>query len=378
MFTRGNGDDVRRAIEDALSLAEALGEQSYQMHLVLGLGIFLTRIGDFRGALALAQRSIAITQTSGSPGLIAAGESALGFAHHLIGDQMGARRHCERGLTKAEAADAAQVSFFGYDHEIRAMVALGRCHWLIGLPDRAAKTARRVIDMATKRDHPVDLCETLIYTATIFLWRGDLGEAEQLIRRLIAHAALHSLGPYHTVGLALIGELSVARGDAAEGVVLLRRALEVLRAEKYHTLTPALHVALADGLLKAGEIDEAASVVDAGLALSKAWDETLNVPELLRVRGEIWLQTTPADLDAAERSFNLSLQEARAQSTLSLELRSAMALTRLWSNQGKTAAASDLLGGVRQRFTEGFQTSDLMRADQLLATLGQDGDAAST
>jgi hypothetical protein len=122
---------------------------------------------------------------------------------------MGARRHCELGLMKAETAGAAQVSFFGYDHEIRALIALARCYWLIGFPDRAAKTARWVIDLATKRDHPVNLCMTLIYTATVFLWRGDLDEAEQLIRRLIAHAARHSLGPYHTVGLALTGELSL-------------------------------------------------------------------------------------------------------------------------------------------------------------------------
>ena len=152
----------------------------------------------------------------------------------------------------------------------------------------------------------------------------------------------------------------------------MQRALRGLGAEKHHALTPALHVALADGLLKAGEIEEAASVVDAGLSFSKLCGETLDVPELLRVRGEIWLRTTPANLDAAEQSFNLSLQEAKAQSALSLALRSAIGLARLWSNQGKTTAAADLLGSVRQGFTEGFQTADLMRADQLLAALRQD------
>src|SRR5450756_816953 len=319
MFTRGNSDEVRRAIEDALSVADSLGDQQHLMHLHVGLGIFLTRIGDFGGALAVAQRGITITRAIGSPGAIAPGESVLGVACHLVGDQVSARRHCELALTKAEATDAAQVAFFGYDHEIRALIALARCYWLIGFPDRAAKTARWVIDLATKRDHPVNLCMTLIYTATVFLWRGDLDEAEQLIRRLIAHAARHSLGPYHTVGLALTGELSVARGNPAEGVAHLRRALGVLQAEKHHALTPALHVALAEGLVKAGEIDEAAAVIDAGLALSEAFGETLNVPELLRVRGEICLQATPADPVAAERAFQLSLQQAREQSALSLE-----------------------------------------------------------
>jgi predicted ATPase len=371
MLSRGNSDEVRRALVDALSLADALGDHEYQMHLLVGLGIFLTRIGDFRGALAVAQRSIAITQPIGSPGVTAAGESVLGVAYHLIGDQTGARRHCERCLTKAEAAGGARISFFGYDHEIRALIALARCYWLIGFPDRAAKTARRVIDVATKRDHPVSLCMTLIYTATVFLWRGDLDEAEQLIRRVVAHAARHSLAPYHTVGMALAGELSIKRGSPVEGVALLRRALETLQVEKYHTVTPALHMALAEGLMKAGEVDEAAVVADAGLALSKAFGETLNVPELLRVRGEIWLQTTPVDPVAAERAFQLSLQQASEQSALGLELRSAMRLARLWSNQGKRPDAADLLEASYRQFGEGFRTTDLMLARHLLEELGR-------
>jgi predicted ATPase/DNA-binding winged helix-turn-helix (wHTH) protein len=371
MLTRGNSDEVRTAIEDALTLAEARGDQEYQTHLFAGLCIFLTRIGDFRAALAAAQRNIAITPAIGSPGVIAAGESMLGVAYHYIGDQKAARRHCERGVTKAEAAGTARIAFFGYDHEIRALTALTRCYWLIGLPDRAVKTARRVIDVATARDHPVDLCSTLIFAATVFLWRGDLDEAEQLIRRLIAHAARHSLGPYHMVGMALSGELSIARGNPAEGVPLLRHALDVLRAAKHHALTPAFHVALAEGLMKAGEVDEAAAVVDAGLTLSEALGETLNVPELLRVRGEIWLQTTPADPVAAEQAFQLSLRQAKEQSALSLELRMAMRLARLWSSQGKSANAAELLEASYRRFGEGFETTDLKLAGQLLAELGR-------
>jgi predicted ATPase/DNA-binding winged helix-turn-helix (wHTH) protein len=370
MFTRGNSDEVRKAIEDALVLADALGDQQYLMHLHVGLGIFLTRIGDFAGALAVAQRGITITQAIGSPGALATGESVLGVACHLVGDQVGARRHCELGMTKAGAADAARV-FFGYDHEIRALIALARCYWLTGFPDRAAKTARWVIHVAAERDHPVNLCMTLIYTATVFLWRGDLDEAEQLISRLIAHAARHSLGPYHTVGLALIGELSIARGNSAEGVTHLRRALGTLQAEKHHALTPALHVALAEGLLKAGEIDEAAAVIDAGLVLTEAFGETLNVPELLRVRGEICLQATPADPVAAERAFQLSLEQARKQSALSLELRSAIRLSRLWSSQGKSSEAADLLETNYRRFGEGYRTTDLILSRQLLADLGR-------
>jgi predicted ATPase/DNA-binding winged helix-turn-helix (wHTH) protein len=371
MLTRGNTDEARRALEDALRLADARGDQEYQTHLLVGLNSFLTRIGDFRGALALAQRVVTNTRAIGSPGAIGEGESALGVACHLVGDQIGARRHCEHGLMKAEAAGIARVAYFGFDQEIRALIALARCYWLIGFPDRAAETARRAIAVATKRDHPVNLCMALIFTATVFLWRGDLDEAEQIIRRLIAHAARHSLDPYHGVGMALSGELSVARGDPAQGVALLRCALEVLQAARQQTLLPAFHVALAEGLMNAGKVDEGAAVVDAGLVLSEAFGGSLNLPELLRVRGEAWLQTTPVDPIAAERAFQLSLRQAKEQSALSLELRTVIGLSRLWASQGKLAAAAEMLATCYRRFGEGLQTTDLKLAGQLLAEFGR-------
>ncbi|MFG1413715.1 winged helix-turn-helix domain-containing protein [Xanthobacter sp. VTT E-85241] len=371
MFTRGNSNEVGTAIEAALSLAEARGDQVYQMHLIVGLSIFLTRIGDFQGALGVAQRSIPVAEASGFPGVIATAESVVGVAYHLAGDQIGALRHCERGLAVAEAAGAAHVAFFGYDHEVRALLALARCYWLTGFPDRAADTAKRVIKLATERDHPVNLCMTLIFAATVFIWRGDFDEADQHVRRLLAHAARHSLGPYHTQGMALSGALAVARGNPAEGIALLKRALEVLRVQKHHALTPALYLALAEGFLRAGEFEEAAATVDAGLALSEDFGENLNVSELLRVRAEILLQTTPPDPAAAERVFQLSLHKAREQSALSFELRSAMGLAWHWYRRGELAKATDLLEGVHRRFVEGGQTKDLVYARELLARFEQ-------
>jgi predicted ATPase/DNA-binding winged helix-turn-helix (wHTH) protein len=380
MFTRGNSDEVRKTIEDGLTLADALGDQRHQLHFLAGLNIFMTRIGDFEGAMSVARRSIAIVQENGSPAAIATGEWMLGVAYHLAGDHAAARFHCERGLSEAVASDAVEVDFFGYDHRIRGLVALARSLWLSGFPDRAAKTARRATDEAFKQDHPVNLCIAKIYATTVFLWRGDLDPAEQLIRSLIAVATRHSLAPYQAVGLALTGELAVSRGDPAVGVPLLRRAIGVLHAEQHHILTPAFHGALAEGLMQSGEIDEAAAVLDAALARCEALAEPLCVPELLRVRAELWMKAAPADPAAAERTFQLSLQKAKAQSALSLELRSTMGLARMWAGQGRSTDAADLLEAIHQRFREGHQTTDLKLAVQLLAALGRPAsslDAAS-
>jgi predicted ATPase len=72
----------------------------------------------------------------------------------------------------------------------------------------------------------------------------------------------------------------------------------------------------------------------------------------------------------AETCFHQALAVARRQQAKSLELRAAMSLSRLWQQQGKHAAAREMLAEVYRWFTEGFDTADLQEAKALLEALG--------
>ena len=72
---------------------------------------------------------------------------------------------------------------------------------------------------------------------------------------------------------------------------------------------------------------------------------------------------------AAEGCFQQALTIARRQEAKSLELRAAMSLGRLWQQQGKGAAARQLLADIYGRFSEGFDTADLQEARELLTAL---------
>lgn len=71
----------------------------------------------------------------------------------------------------------------------------------------------------------------------------------------------------------------------------------------------------------------------------------------------------------AEECFLKAIEIARKQQAKSLELRSAMSLSRLWRRQGRTKEARQLLEEVYNWFTEGFDTADLRKAKQLLSEL---------
>jgi predicted ATPase len=72
---------------------------------------------------------------------------------------------------------------------------------------------------------------------------------------------------------------------------------------------------------------------------------------------------------AAEECFQQALAIARRQQAKSLELRAAMSLSRLWQQQGRRAAAHQLLAEVYGWFIEGFDTADLQEAKALLEAL---------
>jgi hypothetical protein len=366
MFTTGNREEVRSALIRGLELAELLDEPYHQLRLLGGLNIFLTRVGDFRGALRVARQSEVIAKALADPAAAALADWMLGVAHHLIGDQTSARRHCETAVIRAFGSGRFNMIQFGYDHRIRALVALARTLWLQGCPDQAVKVARQTIHEAEEFKHPVTLCIALIWTVPVFIWSGDLMAAEAIIDRLVAHAARYSLGPYQAVSLGLSGDLSIKRGDAQNGVRLLGQCLDELRAERHQVLTPVLASAMAEGLAVMGQIENAFAAIDHALAMVVENGGSSDMPEILRIKGRLLLSAPRPDPSDAEDWLLRSLESAHQQSALGWELRTATTLARLMSAHGRRTQAHELLAGIYDRFTEGYETSDLRAARRLL------------
>jgi predicted ATPase len=86
----------------------------------------------------------------------------------------------------------------------------------------------------------------------------------------------------------------------------------------------------------------------------------------LRLQGDLLLALSPAKISEAERSFQRALEIARKHGALMSELRVAVSLARLWAHTDKADQGRQLLAEVYARFTEGFETRDLIEARELL------------
>lgn len=367
MFTQGNTEAVHAAFTRSLHLAEELDDFLWQLWLLRGLHIYLTRIGDFRGALGTGEKAETIARKLNDPTNTLNVEWMLGVAHHLIGNQNKAVAFCESAMVQNPSSQRLNIGHLGYDDRIVALVALARGLWLTGRPDRAIEAARFTLREAEQLEQPLTLGISLIWTTYVFLWVGDWANAESLIERLIDHAAKHFLGPYHAVGIGQKGELLLRRGDVAGGIEHLRRSQATLYSTRHRIMTTVFATAQAEGFALQNQSEEALRLIDDAIAQVGDHGESFDMPEMLRVKGDILARSGhPAE---AESYLQKSLVLSRRQCALGWELRGAITLGQLWHNNGRAGETRALIEPLLARYQEGLTTRDLVAATDLLNAL---------
>src|SRR5262249_48561044 len=131
---------------------------------------------------------------------------------------------------------------------------------------------------------------------------------------------------------------------------------------------------LAELLIRNGRGDEARQTLDEALDLVHQTRESLYESELHRLRGEAMLRDMDQPdlrlIQRAEETLRHALEIAHRQETLSYELRAAMSLFRSSRQTGhdRFKETRELLAAIFERFTEGFETSDLREARGLLSS----------
>jgi predicted ATPase/DNA-binding winged helix-turn-helix (wHTH) protein len=368
MFSRGNVDDVRRALTRGVELARALGGGDHEVRLLGHLNSFLIRRGEFEEALEVADRSKTPARVATIAGQLRA-EWMLAFSHHLRGHQAVAEKHCEAALrldaTSRELPDMVSRRSQGlFSHSHRGTFA--RTLWLRGHADRALTTARAIVGAVPTLKHPFEKSSALILCEAIFVWCGEWADAERLLDTLFELVERYSLGSQRGAAMALRGELLVRTGRPHEGCTMLRTAASMQRVERNASFATVYACALAEGLAAIGSHEEALGTVETAITEAEQRGGAFNLPELRRVQG-VLLASRPATKERAlAEALPAAIELARHQGALAWELRATTSLARERLSRGGPAKALADLSAVYARFTEGIETPDLQAARSLL------------
>lgn len=369
MYTGAPG--LHAVIVRGIEMARELAETAVLLRLLASLHFYSHRVTDFRASLAISEEIETVARSTDDVIAWAIADWLRGSSQYCLGNQQTALQLFERGFTHGGDHYAADAQQLGIYYRSRGLIGLARVRWLCGYPDQALQTAKQALEESAATS-AANRSYALLVVCHVFLWRGDLDTALEVIGRVLAQPHWQGrLVWFHTEALALKGEVLIRRGNLAEGIELISSALADMKTKNQKNLMLTVTAcALAEGLGAAGQVEEGLAVITDVLTHAPGNAETWEAPELLRVRASLLMATTQPEEIEAERCLTRSLELSRQQKARGWELRAATTLAQLKSRQGLVEEACDILATVYAQFTEGFDTRDLRTARELLNQFG--------
>jgi predicted ATPase/DNA-binding winged helix-turn-helix (wHTH) protein len=371
-YTMSPSQSGETVLTQALEIAEALDDTESQLRALWVLFARRFISGDSQVALRLAERFSRVTHRTGDPADILVGDRLIGSAMHYAGNQLEARRYLQRVLDLyVPPSSHRHTAWFLHDQRPLTRLMLARVLWLQGFLDQARHQAALSLDEAQATDHKLVVCYALANTVCrIALETGDFVQSESSLAMLKDLVKDNSGTYWSRWALGLEGECLIRQGELAQGIRLLRRALDARKPGEWMLHYPEHLGTLAQALAGIGDVAAATAIVDETLTQGDRDGNRWYVAEHLRIKGEVTLLAGGSQsLSEAEDCFSRGLTIAAEQGALFWELRIALSLAHLRIRHDRHQDAKDILRPVYGRFTEGFETAELRAARGMLEPL---------
>lgn len=357
----------------ARELTGLAGDSLHLFPVLYGSWVINLTWAQFQTAREMAVQFLNLAKEQDDTAAIMTGHRILGFSLSCLGEFAEARENFEKIPSLYQPDQHASLAFrYGQDPKAAGGSMLAWNLWHLGYPDQAVEICEQAVRDARELDHS----NTRGYVETfgaarIQLFRRDREGVEHYVNSTTAFCEEQKLVFWAGFIKTFRGWILAEQGDYQAAIDIIQEGLEELDAKSTLMFKPHGYALLAQAYLGAGLISESLRVINAALTLADRSSEHWITPELYRLNGEILLKAgdTLNDTAPAESCFEQSLTLARAKQAKSWELRTTMSMADLWRRQGKRREARALLAPMYGRFTEGFDSLDLIDAKALLADL---------
>ena len=288
----------------------------------------------------------------------------MASSREFRGQTQESNQHFQEAIRRHDVKDLRSMNaMFGLDPGMIARSLGPRPLWFLGFSDRALTLATETVRYSRQEKQVNVLVFALVITEHIHLLRREPRQAVEIGDEVIAVCREYGLAQELEWGRCYRGSGLVAMGEVDAGVAQMRDSLAGLERISSGLLRPMFMQMLANGLKASGRFDEGLSLVKDALAWGERTLECFYHAELYRTKGE--LLAASGDAVGAEKSLRQAIEHAARQGALGFELRSALSLWKLLSAQERAEEAREIVRSAYARFTEGFETADLIDARQI-------------
>jgi tetratricopeptide (TPR) repeat protein len=292
--------------------------------------------------------------------------NGLGIAAFWRGAHVDAQDHFDRAMPLYLSDEFQRYLVeYGADSGIFAHAYAAWNLWLLGRPRAAEKKVAELLTIADGSRDPHARSLALAFAMLVAHGRRDDAETLARAERLMAVAGEQKLFFWTVIAMCARGAALARRGAPAEGIPEIRQGLEM--AKMIGNVVGHAYYAtfLIEALLATGELVEAESLIDEGLASCQTSLSRVHEPELWRLRGA--LLEARDDPDGAEAAYRTAATMARERGALAWELRAATNLGRMLHARGADADARTVVRDALARSVD--DEADARDARALLAAL---------
>jgi class 3 adenylate cyclase/predicted ATPase len=377
MRTKGYAaSETKASLDQARALikrAEAMGEPPEDpllLFLVLH-GFWVASFSAFNGDVTcnLAAELLSLAEKQRSTGAQMLGHQVTAHSLSATGELADSRTHFDLALTLYDSIKHHPRELrFGIDGLVAILSTRSHVLWQLGYPDAALADARRALQEARDIGATSSMF-ALFWTNMTQVFCGNFATATQEHDELIALADEKVSLFWKAYCTSLRGCLLALTGKASDAVQTINAGIAACRSTGASFFAPLSLSYLAKAYAELGQFDDAWRCIADARGTVETTGERWCEAEVYHVNGEITLMSPKRDVAQAETHFQRALAVGRTQQAKSWELRAAVALARLWRDQGKVQQARELLAPVYGWFIEGFDTRDLKEAKALLDEL---------
>jgi len=259
---------------------------------------------------------------------------------------------------------------FGQDPRVACLAFYSWQKWIVGKPNDSQVTSRDAITYSREFDHINTHAYADFFTLFELYFRDDVSTVEVQANALNALCKERRMAMWGEWASFFCAWVLGRRGGRRAAIEQMRGNLAASRESGQDFGRPFFLTMLAQTLASCGQINDGLDSLAEALLLVDGTDERWCEAEIHRQKGELLRSLAGSRDDEAEAEFIKSLEIARRQGALSLELRSATSLAKMLVDRGDRRMGFEVLAPVYARFTEGFDTPDLMKAKTVLDGAG--------
>jgi predicted ATPase len=288
---------------------------------------------------------------------------ALGFTLFAHGKFAAAHAALERSISMCEDSKAAAyLDLSAQDPRVHVRLYDGMALWLLGYPDQALRICAEACRYADTSQHAFSEAMARTITLRVHQYRGEAAVVARQADAAIALCEEHGFVHYLAMALILRGWASAQQGEFEKGIAEMQDGLTKVLATGALLFESYALGLLADACIKHERYGQAVDFLEqAEMRLDEENSERFYAAEIYRLLGETYLRSRQ-DLDQAERYFRKGLKVAREQKAKSLELKLCVSIYDLYELRQTADKYRSQLGKIYESFSEGFDTTDLVKA----------------